>query len=146
MGTRHVTTIYGTEFDEENLIANIYGQWDGYPSGHGKKIAEFLASKTMCDGLPGVSNTDVEGCANGAGCLAAQLIAHLKESPGSIYMTHGDESTNHGQDFNYIIKADFNSIEIEVLSYGHLIFRGPPSELIEFCEQEEPEDGYLEIK
>ena len=53
-------------------------------------------------------------------------------------MTHGDESTNHGQDFNYIIKADFNSIEIEVLSYGHLIFRGPPSELIEFCEQEEP--------
>lgn len=145
MGTHHVTTIYGTEFDEKNLIANIYGQWDGYPSGHGEKIAKFLASKTMCNSLPGNKN-DRANYANGAGCLAAQLIAHLKESPGSIYMTRGDESTDHGQDFNYIIKANFNSIEIEVLSYGSLIFRGPPSELIEFCEQEEPEDGYLEIK
>ena len=45
MGTRHVTTIYGTEFDEENLIANIYGQWDGYPSGHGKKNRRILGIK-----------------------------------------------------------------------------------------------------
>ena len=40
MGTRSLTFVY----DGEQPIINMYRQFDGYPSGHGQELAEFLNS------------------------------------------------------------------------------------------------------
>ena len=81
MGTRHLTTIYDTAFNERNLVANVYGQWDGYPTGHGAELAKFLGARRMCNGLSDTTATDENGVvrvyANGAGGLAA--VPHLDD-------------------------------------------------------------------
>ena len=38
MGTRSLTFVY----DEQEAIINMYRQYDGYPTGHGAELAEFL--------------------------------------------------------------------------------------------------------
>ena len=40
MGTRSLTFVY----EGEKPIVNMYRQFDGYPSGHGAELAEFLNS------------------------------------------------------------------------------------------------------
>ena len=40
MGTRSLTFVYN---DNKKPIINLYRQYDGYPSGHGAELAEFLA-------------------------------------------------------------------------------------------------------
>jgi len=49
MSTRSITRVF--EGDEE--IACLYRHHDGYPSGHGKDLAEFVASKRIVNGLGG---------------------------------------------------------------------------------------------
>lgn len=41
MGTRHIITV---KKDRKTKLQN-YGQWDGYPTGQGKEIAEFIQNK-----------------------------------------------------------------------------------------------------
>jgi len=63
-------------------ILVLYRHWDGYPKGHGKELAEFLTGFTITDG-----RVDLPGkWANGAGCLAAQLVAHFKKGCGDFYL------------------------------------------------------------
>ena len=40
MGTRSLTFVY----DNDDAMINMYRQFDGYPSGHGLELAEFLNS------------------------------------------------------------------------------------------------------
>lgn len=139
MGTRYLTTIYDTAFGERNLIANVYGQWDGYPTGHGAELAKFLDTRQMCNGLSGTTVLDKNGAlrvyANGAGCLAAQLVATLKTEPGGIYLVPGDENTDHGQDYTYIVSADHESIHVEVRSLGKTLYAGDVPGFVEFCKR-----------
>ena len=70
MGTRSLTFVY----EGEKPIVNMYRQFDGYPSGHGAELAEFLTSfDEVVNGLPVGDNRRL---ANGMGCLAAQMIAN----------------------------------------------------------------------
>ena len=136
MGTRHLTTIYDTAFNERNLVVNIYGVWDGYPAGHGAELAKFLGARQMCNGLPGISTTQDENgktYADGAGCLAAQLVATLKTEPGVIYLVSGDENTDHNQEYTYIVSADHESIHVEVRDGSEPIYTGDVSGFVEFC-------------
>ena len=48
MGTRSLT-VFNDEDGKE--IAVMYRQFDGYPSGHGTELAEFLAGKKMVNGF-----------------------------------------------------------------------------------------------
>lgn len=137
MGTRHLTTIYDTAFNERNPVANILGQWDGYPTGHGAELAKLLDTRQMCAGPPGVSTIQDENgktYANGAGCLAAQLVTMLKTEPGGIYLVAGDENTDHGQDYTYIVSADYESIHVEVRSLGETLYAGDVPGFVEFCD------------
>ena len=68
----------------ERKIVLLYVQFDGYPSGHPSETAEWLASGTVVNGL-GV-NPDNKLLFNGAGCLAAQLVAKIKDGPGGAYL------------------------------------------------------------
>lgn len=68
---------------KQNEICLIYRQYDGYPTGHPLETAEWLAGGQVVNGLRLGEDKLVF---NGAGCLAAQLIAKLKDGPGNTYI------------------------------------------------------------
>jgi len=74
MGTRHLTVIKDIDGEE---ICVIYGQFDGYPSGHGADLKNFLTGYHICNGYSDAEQK-LEKCANGMGDLAMQLIGDLK--------------------------------------------------------------------
>ena len=92
MGTRSLTRVIprqkGLSYSEghqhvEKSVINMYRQYDGYPDGHGVDLAEFLDDFNVVNGL-GIPRPPK--VANGTGCLAAQLVQHFKDGPGSIYL------------------------------------------------------------
>ena len=48
MGTRSLTYVYDEQGEK---IINLYRQFDGYPTGHGQELAEFLNKGRMVNGL-----------------------------------------------------------------------------------------------
>jgi len=94
MSTGAVITLYGNG----KSLAKVYCHEDGMPMRLGKKLAEFLSGRIVYNGV-------VEGeTAAGAGCLAAQVIAHLKDGPGGVHVI--DLFTeNAGEEFRYYISA-----------------------------------------
>jgi hypothetical protein len=137
MGTRSLTRVNAGK----TKILNLYRQMDGYPSGHGRELFEFLDGLVIVNGL---FAGQPEKIANGAGCLAAQLVAHFKDGPGSFYM-EPVSATDCGQDYEYIVnvtEANWNdddapsSIEVKVRSYDRLLFSGTVEEFGKFCTSE----------
>ena len=120
MGTRSLTFVY----DGDVPVINIYRQYDGYPSGHGHELAQFLDSKTLVNGY-GEQNS-VE--ANGMGCLAAQLIVQLKHGVGGIYI-YPVSSTDCWQDYEYHVYED----KVIVKDPTAVIFEGTWEEFAQFC-------------
>ena len=92
MGTRCLTFVTN---DEGLPIICMYRQMDGYPKGHGVDLAKFLAPIKVVNGL-GLNNETV---ANGAGCLAAQIVAHFKDGPGGIYLHRPNKHMDAWQDY-----------------------------------------------
>jgi hypothetical protein len=75
MGTRSTLTI---KDDKGNILLHMYRQFDGYPSGMGKDIVEFISKGKLVDGYP--IGSKFGEVFNGMGELACQLITHFKES------------------------------------------------------------------
>lgn len=92
MGTRSLTIVRSGLEDKSPRIVTIYRQMDGYPEGMGKDLAEFLSKIKMVNGIGG-SDSNI---ANGVGCLAAQLVAHLKTEAGGIYLESGSDDDKPG--------------------------------------------------
>lgn len=143
MGTRSLTYV----LDEDGTkIINMYRQYDGYPSGHGKDLAEFLEPIVMTNGIGVVG--DGAKIANGPGCLAAQLVAHFKDGPGGIYLGP-TTAVDCGQDYEYHVKPKGEGAAIEVECYAvgggyegvplrrKKIFDGGIEEFKAFCEKED---------
>jgi hypothetical protein len=86
MGTRARVEV----FEGEDCIVSIYRQFDGYPSGLGQELHDFLKPRKIINGI-GMDQT-AENSANGAGCLAAQLVAHLKEYVYRLHVNDKDIS------------------------------------------------------
>lgn len=74
MGTRHLTVIQDIGKEE---ICCMYGQWDGYPTGHGADLKEFLDGFEILNGYT-TEDEEKPKVANGMGCLASQLIGYFK--------------------------------------------------------------------
>ena len=104
MGTRSLTYVYD---EMGNKITNMYRQFDGYPTGHGQELAEFL-------NIVGDNH-------NGAGCLAAQLVAHFKKEPLHIYLYHPDVE-DCGQDYEYHIYTQGKDLSIKIMNCGWNVF------------------------
>jgi hypothetical protein len=144
MGTRSTYRIisqYKNEADEiqESPLALIYFQYDGYPSGHPSETAEWLASGKVVNGY---GNTDTLQF-NGAGCLAAQMIAKYKQGVGGVYLHDMATRGNSWEDYLYdiIVKED-NSIEFVCYENNDEpleIFRGAPSEFVEYAQKDRQE-------
>lgn len=101
MGTRALTFVYESYKDEQGKVVhqpiiNLYRQYDGYPSGHGVELAEFLQRGRLVNGLSGRDDVVF----NGMGCLAAQLVANFKKESGGFYL-HPVTAVDCGQDYEY---------------------------------------------
>jgi len=113
----------------------LYGQYDGYPDGYGKDLYEFLSNISITDGLLVGSNK--ENIANGAGCLAAQLVCNFKTEPGGFYLVN--ESQDWGEDYKYTVtvlgtgEAPFH-IKVQN-DDGTEIFSGNVEEFGNFCNE-----------
>ena len=120
MGTRCLTFVY----DGNVPVINIYRQFDGYPSGHGHELAQFLNSKTLVNGYKDKNSAE----ANGMGCLAAQLIVQLKHGVGGIYI-YPVASTDCFQDYEYHVYEN----NVIVKDPTAVIFEGTWKQFAQFC-------------
>lgn len=122
MGTRSLTFVY----DGKEPMINMYRQFDGYPSGHGSELAEFLNSfDAIVNGIP---VGDKRKMANGMGCLAAQMIANFKTEVGGFYIypvTAGD----CGQEYEYHVYEN----KVVVKNPTEVIFSGDWNKFREYC-------------
>lgn len=132
MGTRSLTFVYDS--NDKPLVC-MYRQFDGYPSGYGKELAEFLKPLKMVNGL----GVDVRNVANGAGCLAAQMVAHFKNGPGGIYLYAPEPGADHWQDFEYHVYASDEGIRVRVTDPNTQIFEGSVEAFLQFCTKREEE-------
>jgi hypothetical protein len=125
MGTRSLTTFIETsEFEgkkRRNKIVTMYRQYDGYPTGHGTELAEFLAQGKLVNGI---SMAEKSLVFNGMGCLSAQVVAHFKEGAGGIYLQSA--SNNSGEEYRYEVIGDWNTRELTLKVYevGYMSKKG----------------------
>jgi hypothetical protein len=127
MGTRSLTRVIETYRDEKKnkqvkvTLVNMYRQYDGYPEGHGTELADFLKGGKVVNGIGG-NDTNVF---NGAGCLAAQMIAHFKDGAGGIYI-EPITAKNCGQEYEYEVIVDFDTKELTMkcIEVGYIDSKG----------------------
>lgn len=135
MGTRSLT--YVIEKSKNRLtgkvrtekLVNMYRQYDGYPSGHGKELADFLKSGKLVNGL-GDDRTTVF---NGAGCLAARMVSHFKgDEAGGFYLYSPTDKSY--ESYTYLVIVDFDTLELKMECYegsprkSNLLFSGKPED------------------
>lgn len=100
----------------KKIICLLYLQYDGYPDGHPADTMAWLATGEVVNGIP----MDKGGLIfNGAGCLAAQLVAKHKEGPGGAYLYPVKSRCRCGEDYVYDIIVDFDKKAIEVVAYDN---------------------------
>lgn len=132
MGTRSLTRIH----EGANKYINMYRQFDGYPSGHGLDLFKFLDGMTVVNGF----NDDTpKKAANGAGCLAAQMVGHFKQGIGEIYLKPV-EMTDCCQDYEYVLDIKDSEITVTVLGYNETEFTGDVSAFGAWCAKPEEEE------
>lgn len=136
MGTRCLTVIKD-ENNEEIVV--MYRQMDGYPSGHGKDLKEFLDGFYVVNGYT-QEDSKSEKAANGMSCLAGQLIAHFKTGIGGFYLEKAG-TRDCGESYIYTVYCDANPeswgkpqgskpkhfLNIKVEHFENVIYDGPVS-------------------
>jgi hypothetical protein len=116
MGTRSLTF---THDDQGTKILCLYRQYDGYPEGHGKDLAEIL------------NTTD----SNGMECLSASIVAKLKTGSYNVYIYPSD-TKDAWQEYEYHVNP--NHVEVfKTYPERHSIFVGNYKAFQEFCFNED---------
>ena len=129
MGTRSLTYVY----EDETPIICMYRQFDGYPSGHGIGLSEFLTKLKIANGISG--NPELFSFANGMGCLAAQMIVWFKKTPGGFYIYPVELDQDCCQEYEYHVYEN----KVVVKDPTEVIFEGSYDEFMSFCYVEETE-------
>ncbi len=146
MGTRSTITFIRKTGIKETPYVKIYQQYDGYIDGVGHDLARFLVKRRL---INGIQNETMEEAANGIGCLIAQYIALKKVKIGGLYIYPIDGSDEY-IDYCYKVIIDEDKVPdmadnittIEVTNFGEdkIIFKGSPSELLRFRDDEDEEE------
>ncbi len=119
MGTRARINVQ----DGNQIIVSIYRQFDGYPDGLGQEILDQFRG---CQITNGIGPGDCGQTANGMGCFAAQLVAHLKKDPGNVYLRNtGDDS--QGEEFSYNLSERDGKLWLSV-GAGCVTYFGMPGD------------------
>jgi hypothetical protein len=156
MGTRSLTHVIETWNDnktgklKKQCLMTMYRQFDGYPSGMGDELADFLKDGTVVNGI---GMDDKRKIFNGAGCLAAQLVAHFKDGPGGFYL-HRPMSKNCGEEYTYEIVVTWETKEVTLRCFtiGYMskdkyinkrkkLFEGKPQDYAAWLEKYEKQDA-----
>lgn len=98
MGTRSITNVVDENGD---VYVSLYRQFDGYPSGHGKELADWLEGAIIGNGI---SSNPPSGFFNGVGDLACRLVSFFKDdhnSIGSFYLV--PPGSGWGADYTYTL-------------------------------------------
>jgi hypothetical protein len=123
MGTRSLTFVY----DDTAKVMCMYRQFDGYPSGHGRELADFLLGFDAV--VNGLRFNETRKVANGMGCLAAQLVGNFKTGAGGFYL-YPTNTTDAGQEYEYHVYAD--KVVVKDCD-GAKLFTGNWDEFFEYC-------------
>jgi len=129
-------TDHATKKLVEKVVAVIYIQCDGYPSGHPVDTAEWLSTGKVVNGI----GIDADLVLNGAGCLAAQLVKKYKRGPGGCYLVAPKDRGHRGEDYTYDIIVEYEDNykpkpqpvfkAYEVFKRPKMIFEGSPAEFV----------------
>ena len=133
MATRAMISIAkreeGVSFSEKpnKTIVDIYHHYDGYPEGLGVTLASYLNGYHIVNGL----GRENDKLFNGIGCMAASIIAHLKDEPGNVYIE--DPNRPHAWiDYEYYVWGDYHKdIWISIFDGDECIFVGKPQALLD---------------
>lgn len=137
MATRSLTFLKN---EEGKTILGLYRHMDGYPSGHGMDLVNFLEPITIVNGI-GYNNNNAK-IANGSGCLAAQMVSHFKKDVGGFYI-YPPNTKDAGQDYSYVITIpsvfeepfEIDRYKIVVKGFqNRTIFKGNFTEFKKFCQ------------
>lgn len=133
MGTRSLTVITDNQWQEAETkeVTVLYRQYDGYPSGHGDDLAELFRDTKIVNGI----GRETANIANGMGCLAAQMVAHFKDGPGSFYL-YPSGTRGYGEEYIYELYCDPNTtgstrdiwLRVQSCYQKDLLYDGPISE------------------
>tara|TARA_R100001594_G_scaffold14471_1_gene30748 strand:+ start:5970 stop:6392 length:423 start_codon:yes stop_codon:yes gene_type:complete len=133
MGTRSLTKVIETYKDKENKeyktnLICMYRQYDGYPSGHGQELCDFLFDRKIVNGYNMEHQRGKYN--NGMGCLGAELIQHFKDGVGNIYL-YSPDTQDVWEDYTYLIEGnEKDQLKVKVMDCENKkIFEGSPSEL-----------------
>ena len=137
MGTRSTIKFY----EGNKPLLSIYTQYDGYISGVGHDLANFLKDIKVVNGYG--SKDTIFNAANGMGCLAAQYLAKFKDKIGNVYITTPDDE----QEYNYEVRLIKTSEQGEFIETFKIVikeletgFEGTPDELHNFKEKANESD------
>ena len=132
MATRAMISIAkreeGVSFSEEpsKTIVDIYHHWDGYPEGLGVTLASYLNGYHIVNGM----GRENDNLFNGIGCMAASIVAELKDGPGDVYIE--PRESHSWIDYHYYIWGDYyKSIWISIFDGNVCIFVGKPQALLD---------------
>ena len=132
MATRAMISIAkreeGVSFSEEpnQTIVDIYHHWDGYPEGLGVTLASYLNDYHIVNGM----GRENDNLFNGIGCMAASIVAELKDGPGDVYIE--PRESHSWIDYHYYIWGDYyKSIWISIFDGNECIFVGKPQALLD---------------
>lgn len=123
MGTRCTIRVKDS-LDDNSSYVSIYKQFDGYFSGIGENLKQRFGNHAIVNGF-GFGDTD-KTTANGMGCLAAQLVAFIKEGIGNVYLENEPSKEYH--DYT-IYKNEFQGLNICAVYGDNVLYNGP---LIDF--------------
>jgi len=101
MGTRSITTVtHKWDNDEPRVDATIYRHWDGYPTCHGRWLADFLRDAVVTNG-----KVDEPKHFNGPGRLAAGICAQLQADEHDPDLV--EAGAVMGQEYEYRVHVDY---------------------------------------
>lgn len=115
MSTHSVTVVYD---EDERVLIRMYRQMDGYFSGHGKDLVDFLNGMWVVNGI---GRDTPKKAANGMQCLAAQIVAEFKDGIGGIYML---PLSYNWSDIQYTYEVKLSDDKHNVLIIGKGVFSG----------------------
>ena len=125
MGTRSLTKVY----EHGKVVVCMYRQFDGYPTGHGAELSEFLNQFAAITN--GIAFGETRKTANGMGCLAAQMVGHFKTEAGGFYL-YPTGTVDVGEEYVYHVHQD--RVVVQQVHPRKKLFDGSWDAFTEFCQ------------
>ena len=100
MSTRCITHIYDNLFEPEKIVCSFYRHCDGYPSGHGEDLKDWLQGKRIVNGIRQDFKKGVDY--NGIGSLAVELMADLQKDTSIRTIPTGQQGM--GEEYTYRVR------------------------------------------